>query len=190
MIAQVYGKDLQLYPRFALTRNLPYFCRFRADFFYRLAVAVLHIPPLRERQGDIGLLVDNFMGRDNPDNISTYKKISTSARNLLFCHPWPGNVRELSNNLRRASVWTSGDTIQADDIREALFHVTLKLMVHILNRSIADGFNIQEIMAEVARHYLQQGKDECGGNKSNAAKILGLLNYQTLTNWFKKYVIE
>jgi len=164
--------------------------RFRADLFYRLAVAVLLIPPLRERQGDIGLLVDHFLEEEETVGNSTHKKISTSARNLLLCHPWPGNVRELLNTLRRATVWTTGDTIQADDIREALFPVVLQPTEHVLNRSIADGFNIQEVISEVARHYLQRGMDECGGNKSKAAKILGLPNYQTLSNWLKKYDLE
>lgn len=164
--------------------------RFRADLFYRLAVAMLNIPPLRERQGDIGLLIDNFLGAADTEESSANKKISASARNLLLCHPWPGNVRELLNTLRRATVWTTDDTIQADDIREALFPVALQPSENILSRGIAEGFNIQEVMAEVARHYLQRGMDEGGGNKSKAARILGLPNYQTLTNWLKKYGLE
>ncbi|ABQ25230.1 sigma-54 interaction domain-containing protein [Geotalea uraniireducens] len=164
--------------------------RFRADLFYRLAVAVLFIPPLRERQGDIGLLIDHFLEQAVIENCETRKKISASARNLLLCHPWPGNVRELLNTLRRATVWTTGDTIQADDIREALFPVALQRAEHILGRSIAEGFNIQGVIAEIARHYLQRGMDEGGGNKSKAAKILGLPNYQTLSNWLKKYGLE
>ncbi len=163
---------------------------FRADLFYRLAVAVLNIPPLRERQGDMGLLIDYFLEQSATDGNEACKKISVSARNLLLCHPWPGNVRELLNTLRRAAVWTTGDTIQADDVREALFPVALQPSEHVLNRSIADGFNIQEVMAEVARHYLQRGMEEVSGNKSKAAKILGLPNYQTLTNWLKKYGLE
>jgi len=163
--------------------------RFRTDLFYRLAVAVLHIPPLRERQGDMGLLIDHFLEAENTDT-SNHKKISAGARNILLSHPWPGNVRELLNTLRRASVWTIDGTIQVDDIREALFPVTLQPAEHVLNRSIAAGFNIQEVMSEVARHYLQRGMAECGGNKSKAAKMLGLPNYQTLTNWLDKYFVK
>jgi len=164
--------------------------RFRADLFYRLAVAVLHIPPLRERQGDIGLLIDHFLAQAVIDSSETCKNISASARNLLLSHPWPGNVRELLNTLRRATVWTTGDTIQADDIREALFPVAMQPSECVLNRSMSEGFNIQDVIAEVARHYLQRGMDECGANKSKAAKLLGLPNYQTLTNWLKKYGLE
>lgn len=164
--------------------------RFRADLFYRLAVAVLQIPPLRERQGDIGLLIDHFLEKEEPAGSRQPRKISAGAKNLLLCHPWPGNVRELLNTLRRAEVWTTGDTLQADDIREALFPVALKPTEHVLNRSIVGGLNIQEVMADVARHYLQRAMDDCGGNKSKAAKLLGLPNYQTLTNWLKKYGLE
>lgn len=165
--------------------------RFRADLFYRLAVAVLHIPPLRERQGDISLLIDFFLEHDDsePDRKQN-KKVSSSARNLLLSHPWPGNVRELLNTLRRASVWTIGDTIQSDDVRDALFSLDFQPSEHVLNRSIAEGFNIQDVMGEVARHYLTRAMEDSGGNKSKAAKKLGLPNYQTLTNWLVKYGIE
>jgi transcriptional regulator with PAS, ATPase and Fis domain len=164
--------------------------RFRTDLFYRLAVAVLHIPPLRERQGDIGLLIDSFLVQLVSDGEEPSKNISASAKNLLLRHPWPGNVRELYNTLSRAIVWTTGDTIQADDIREALFPVVLQSSENVLNRSISEGFNIQDVIAEVAQHYLQRGMDECNSNKSKAAKLLGLPNYQTLTNWLKKYGLE
>jgi transcriptional regulator with PAS, ATPase and Fis domain len=165
--------------------------RFRADLFYRLAVAVLHIPPLRERQGDIGLLIDYFLQQSEDFvHAGKHKNISTSARNLLLSHAWPGNVRELLNTLRRAAVWSTKDTIQADDISEALFPVILNTSEHILNRRITDGFSIQDIMAEVARHYLLRAMEQCSNNKTHAAKILGLQNYQTLTNWLKKYELE
>ncbi|WP_367618914.1 sigma-54 interaction domain-containing protein [Pelotalea chapellei] len=165
--------------------------RFRADLFYRLAVAVLHIPPLRERQGDISLLIDYFLENDDSEpNKKVHKKISSTARNLLLSHPWPGNVRELLNTLRRASVWTAGDTIQADDVREALFSVDSVPKEYVLNRSISEGFNIQEVISEVARHYLARAMEETGENKSKAAKKLGLSNYQTLTNWLVKYGLE
>lgn len=165
--------------------------RFRADLFYRLAVAVLHIPPLRERPGDLSLLIDHILAHEEGESAkSKHKKISAGARNLLLSHPWPGNVRELLNTLRRASVWTSGETIKADDIRDALFPVDSQQSEHILNRPINEGFNIQDVISEVARHYLARGMEESGGNKSKAAKMLGLPNYQTLSNWLAKYGLE
>jgi transcriptional regulator with GAF, ATPase, and Fis domain len=160
--------------------------RFRADLFYRLAVAVLFIPPLRERQGDIGLLIEHVLHSD----VRLQKKIFSGAKNLLLAHPWPGNVRELINTLRRATVWAEGDTIQADDIREALFSVELQPEEHILHRGLTEDFKLPEVIADVARHYLARAMSEAGGNKSKAAQILGLPNYQTLSNWLKKYGLE
>lgn len=164
--------------------------RFRSDLFYRLAVAVLHIPPLRERQGDIGLLIDNFLEQESQEENKLCKKISASAKNLLLSHPWPGNVRELQNTIKRASVWTISDTIQVDDVREALFILDSQRSDHILDRALGEGFNIQDVIGEVARHYLGRAMKETAGSKTKAAEILGLPNYQTLSNWLKKYRFE
>jgi transcriptional regulator of acetoin/glycerol metabolism len=98
--------------------------RFREDLFYRLAVAVIQIPPLRQREGDAGLLLDRLLDQVNRESATepgyTHKKISVAARKLLIDHPWPGNVREMLNTLRRAAVWTAGETIDAEDARDAL----------------------------------------------------------------------
>ena len=80
--------------------------RFREDLFYRLAVADLKLPPLRDRTGDLGLLVDRLLAQVNEEHARQpgfeHKKISPDARNLLMVQPWPGNVRELLNTLHRA----------------------------------------------------------------------------------------
>ena len=144
------------------------------------------LPPLRERQGDIGLMIDHCLQTD----AAAHKKISVSAKNLLLAHPWPGNVRELINTLRRASVWAEGDTIQGTDVKESLFSVELQQGDHILNRELSNGVDLPEIMADVARHYLSRAMNEAGGNKTKAAQMLGLPNYQTLSNWLKRYGLE
>jgi DNA-binding NtrC family response regulator len=165
--------------------------RFRADLFYRLAVAVLHIPPLRERQGDIGLLIDHFLEQERlATDAGMSKRISPGARNIMLSHPWPGNVRELLNTLRRAEIWSMGESIEGEDVREALFSVDSGEREQVLNRSIGEGFNIQDVIGEVAHHYLFRAMTQSGGNKSKAAKLLGLPNYQTLTNWLTKYGLE
>jgi transcriptional regulator with GAF, ATPase, and Fis domain len=98
--------------------------RFREDLFYRLAVAVLKLPPLREREGDLSLLMDRLLaqvnqeGREDPGY--QQKNLSPGARNLLLTYSWPGNVRELLNTLRRAALWSEGATITREDAQEAL----------------------------------------------------------------------
>ncbi len=169
---------------------------FREDLFYRLAVAVLKLPSLRERTGDLSLLVDTFMNRINQESEGysgeKHKKISASARNLLLQHPWPGNIRELMNTLTRATIWSVGNIIDERDIREALLPVSARNTASesILNQSIEQGVDLPSIMQIVATHYLQRGMDKTDGNKTKTARLLGLSSYQTLTNWLKKYGLE
>jgi transcriptional regulator with PAS, ATPase and Fis domain len=169
---------------------------FREDLFYRLAVAVIRLPPLREREGDISLLIDRFMERINSENSEEAgfdkKKICASAKNLLLRHSWPGNVRELENTLTRAAVWSLGKEITGTDIREALISAPNDEATkrQILDRPLEQGINLIEIIKTVAIHYLKRGLQKAGGNKTEAARILGLPSYQTLTNWLKKYGLE
>ena len=169
---------------------------FRDDLFYRLAVAILKIPPLRERSGDIGLLIKHFFHQLNIDETpippKNPKALTSGATNLLINHQWPGNVRELLNTLMRASIWSSGATIKTDDIRQAI--ITLPRSARrndaVMNRPLDDGVDLPEILDDVATHYLKRSIEKAGGNKSKAARMLGLPNYQTFTNWLKKYNVD
>jgi transcriptional regulator with GAF, ATPase, and Fis domain len=167
---------------------------FREDLFHRIAVAILQVPPLRERDGDIGLLVDTLLEKVNLEAQGQpgfeHKGLSVSARNLLINHPWPGNIRELMNTLQRAAVWSPGPLIDRSDIEEALLNFLAKTGEGILNRPLANGLCLQDIVAEVSRHYLSRAMEESGGNKTIAARLLGLPSYQTLTNWLKRYGLE
>jgi transcriptional regulator with PAS, ATPase and Fis domain len=168
--------------------------RFREDLLHRLAVGVLMLPPLREREGDLTLLIEALLERINreADGRPGYveKKLSVGARNLLLRQPWPGNVRELQNILLRASIWASGAEISAADVAEALSFSVPRPAGGILGRPLAEGFSLPEVMAEVARHYLDRALAEARDNKTEAARLLGLGSYQTLTNWLNKYVTE
>ncbi len=165
--------------------------RFREDLFYRLAVATLRMPPLRERGGDIGLLLDGLLKgldeswKDEPGY--TKKKLSPGARNVLLRHGWPGNVRELVNTLQRAVIWSEGDLIEADDARDALLQVRTTVEQSVLDRPLGKGLDLQAVIAEVARHYLERAMNEADGNKTKAAELVGLPSYQTLTNWIERY---
>jgi transcriptional regulator with PAS, ATPase and Fis domain len=168
--------------------------RFREDLFYRLAVAVLKLPPLRERPGDLGLLIDHLIAQVNREAQSEpgfkEKKLSVGARNLLLSHPWPGNVRELGNTLRRAAIWSDGPSISSEDVREALLPLTTTARPDVLGRPLGGGFNLRDLLKDVARHYLERALDEAQGNKTKAAGLVGLPSYQTLTNWLKTYEVQ
>jgi transcriptional regulator with PAS, ATPase and Fis domain len=170
--------------------------RFREDLFHRVAVGVLTLPPLRDRPGDINLLIDHFLDQINADRDDTpgwiHKNLSAGARNLLNQHPWPGNIRELSNTLCRAAIWSPDQIVTTDQMRNALFPVKREVPGHdtILNRSLGGELDLPELIAEVARHYLSRAYQEADGNKSAACRLVGLPNYQTFTNWMKKYGIQ
>ena len=165
---------------------------FREDLFHRLAVAVLRLPPLRERRDDLPLLIDHLLalvnreGREQPGYLE--KRLSVGARKLLLAHPWPGNVRELQNTLTRAAIWTPEATLKAEDIRDVLLPATAEPGTGtVLGRPLGDGLNLPEILAAVARHYLQRALDEAQGNNTQAARLVGLPSYQTFINWTKRY---
>ena len=165
--------------------------RFREDLFYRLAVAVLRLPPLRERANDLALLIDRLLERVNREGERQpghlHKKLSAGARNLLLSHPWPGNVRELQNTLRRAVLWSSDETLIADDVREALLPVAADQGETVLNRPLGNRLDLRALLANVACHYLERALEQSGGNKTEAARLVGLPSYQTFTNWVKRY---
>ena len=165
--------------------------RFREDVFHRIAVGILNLPPLREREGDLSLLIDALLAQVNREGTSQpgfeHKKLSVSARKLLLSHTWPGNVRELYNALLRASIWTPGEEITASDVAEVLALTASHTDDPILGVALGEGFSLTDLMADVARHYLKRAMARSHGNKTEAAKLLGLGSYQTLTNWLCKY---
>jgi len=167
--------------------------RFREDLFYRLAVAVLKLPSLRERATDVGLLIDHFLARINEDSAGEpgYKarRLSPGARNLLFAHTWPGNVRELHNTLRRAAIWSAGEVIRTEDVRESLLEFGPR-EEGILDRPLGGGLSLPDLLAEVARHYLARAMEHAHQNKTEAARLVGLPSYQTLTNWLERYGVS
>ncbi|MBW2643020.1 MAG: sigma-54-dependent Fis family transcriptional regulator [Deltaproteobacteria bacterium] len=164
---------------------------FRSDLFYRIVVAVLKLPPLRERPGDISLLIDRLLDQINQESVDEPgykdKKISAAAKNLMLQHAWPGNVRELQNTLRRAAIWSVDPTIDIQDFREAMLPIINTDNDNLLNRSIKDGINLPELMEILAQHYLKKALAEANGNKRKATELVGLSSYQTFSNWLKKY---
>ncbi|MDI3289757.1 sigma 54-interacting transcriptional regulator [Polyangium sp. 15x6] len=167
--------------------------RFREDLYFRLAVLVLKVPPLRDREGDVGLLLQKLLDRLNVDMAAqsggVQKKLSVGAKNLLQRHPWPGNVRELEATLLRAYIWSKGPVIEEAEAREALVGVPGGQTQDVLERPLGDGFSLTDLLGDVARHYLARAMAEAKGNKTKAASLVGLANYQTLKNWLEKYEV-
>jgi transcriptional regulator with PAS, ATPase and Fis domain len=168
---------------------------FREDLFYRLAIATMRLPPLREREGDLSLLADSLLKQVNDDakNEPGYiaKRFSPAAKNLILRHTWPGNVRELLNTLRRVTLFSATERISKESMLESILPIAQDhiLADSILGRDLSKGVDLKGVVDVVTKHYLKGAMKEAGQNKTKAAKILGLNNYQTLDHMLKKYEI-
>lgn len=152
---------------------------FREDLYYRLKVMPLQAPPLRERGKDILLLADLFVKEFNTLLKKRIKGYSQEAQSLLLAYPWPGNVRELRNVTERAMILCQGDWILPAHLPAELQGLTpseeaLTLREGPLTLEELEKKHIQEVLASV------------GGNRSQAAKVLGI-SRSTLQEKIKKY---
>lgn len=162
--------------------------KFREDLFYRLNVFPVHIPPLRERPEDIGLITQFFLSRLAPELGKSSVKISEEALKLLESYSWPGNVRELENVLERAAILCSNDSIQAQDLeidlqRKPLASPSAPPKEQTLHAATA------EAAERIERTLILTTLDKTKGNKSKAARILGV-SYMTLLTKIKKYGLK
>jgi len=167
--------------------------RFREDLFYRIAIGVLHLPPLRHRSGDITHLAKALLEQINQEakheKEYIHKKFSANAINFISQQPWAGNVRELQATILRATLWQAGNVLNDDDIAQSLISSTRK-SENIMDRDLHQGFDINEVISELTKSYVVKAMELSHGNKSKAASLLGLKNYQTLNNWIEKYNIN
>ncbi|MBU3917301.1 sigma-54 dependent transcriptional regulator, partial [bacterium] len=161
--------------------------KFREDLFYRIAIGVISLPPLREREGDLKLLTDHLLknictslGRDKKD-----KNISIKGNNFIQSHAWPGNIRELQSCLTRAVIWSEGKEISESEIRESIL-TALEEKDSTLNQDINSSFEIGKLLAKVELHYFEKALKESHGKASKAANLLGIKNYQTFNNRLEK----
>lgn len=162
--------------------------RFREDLYHRLAVIVFQIPPLRERSGDLGFLIDHILDDANCNFSSepgfTAKSLSVAARRLLLSQRWPGNYRELTNVIMRAMFWCTGDTIDVQNVRDSM--LPSGDAEQILGRVLDETFDLEEVLNEVRQHYFSRAWEQTGGVKTRAAELLGFNNYQTMDNYRNK----
>jgi DNA-binding NtrC family response regulator len=137
--------------------------RFREDLFYRLQVMPITLPPLRERKGDIPLLVSYFVDRYNREFKKRIRGLSSDALSLVDQYAWPGNIRELRNALERAMLLTTKDLIEPEDLTA----LTRKAAAPQFQLP-PDGVSLEE----VERQLLMQALERSGGNQTQAAELL------------------
>jgi len=152
----------------------------REDLFFRLAVIVIELPPLRERKGDIPLLIDHFINRFNNKYSKKVKGLSEGAFSSLYNYHFPGNIRELENLIEGilAVIPAGKNTITEKELKEHLLWQQPKGSEH-------------QILAldRLEKFALEQALRECKGNKSKAADVLGI-SRDTLYRKLKQYGVE
>lgn len=141
--------------------------KFREDFYFRLAVVEIFVPPLRERKEDIELLALSFVKTFSEENNKKIDSISLSARKALYSYPWPGNIRELKNAMEAASVMAKGRTIEYEDLPQ---YVRGGLDKPKSSLTMA----LPITMEEAEKKIIFETINYCGGNKSKASEVLGI----------------
>ena len=149
--------------------------RFREDLYYRLSTIPIVIPPLRERPEDIRLLAEHFLGLYGAEFNRGFKGFSPEASARLKKYEWPGNVRELRNVIERATLLGAGDVLRSEDIilGRSAFRSLSGSGKHIV-RLPEQGCNL----AEVEKDLVIQALERTQGNRTHAAKLLGLTRDQ------------
>jgi two-component system response regulator PilR (NtrC family) len=142
--------------------------RFRQDLYYRVNVIELRVPPLRERPEDIPELAEHILGRLAAQAKVGIPALSAGAMAALGRHPFPGNVRELENMLERAMTLCSGDTIEEDDLGMGTAEA-----IGVTPSRGADG-PLDSLLDQVEKDSLIMALEQTGGNKTAAAKLLGI----------------
>jgi len=154
---------------------------FRRDLYYRLKVVTIQVPPLRERQSDIPVLVETFLDELSRVNAVPRKGITPEALEALQAYSWPGNVRELKNLLESMLVSVPGNLIRLQDLPASV------------QGSSADAEHAEPVpgmtLAEMERELIRRTLDHTGGNRTHSAALLGI-GVRTLQRKIHGYGIE
>ncbi|WP_043347395.1 helix-turn-helix domain-containing protein, partial [Methylobacterium sp. B1] len=163
---------------------------FREDLLYRLNVVALRLPPLRERPADIIELATHFARKYAAVNGMPVRPLSPEARTLVLKNPWRGNVRELENTLHRAVLLASGDTIGPEAILSPDGETFAAEGPAARAAQVAEAATrglVGRTVAQVECDLILDTLDHCLGNRTHAARILGI-SIRTLRNKLNEYV--
>jgi DNA-binding NtrC family response regulator len=140
---------------------------FRADLYYRLAVIPMEIPALRDRPGDIPLLIhyicEQLTSRGYPDNLDCDQK----AMRLMMDYPWPGNVRELANAVEHGMILAENGKVTPNSLPYAIRH-------HHSTPEAGSSISSKHANLDPHRREILEALDQSGGNRAEAARMLGI----------------
>jgi len=140
--------------------------RLREDLYYRMDVVRVHLPPLRERPLDIDLLAEHFLAQAVARHGLPHRRIAPDVLEVLRRYDWPGNLREMSHAIESAAVLAAEEEIRVGDLPAGLSMASPSM----IRSAAAAGLPLQD----VERAYIQEVLQRTGGNKSEAARILGI----------------
>ncbi len=176
--------------------------KFREDLYYRLKVVSISLPPLREREGDIALLCDFFIRRHAKKMGIANPGVAGEALAMLGAYPWPGNVRELSNAVQKALIFSRGGPVSAEDIARVsgitptgkpekpdVPEVAIREWLRRFLASEETGNAFETAVDQFSAMAITEALNLTGGNRSRAAKLLGL-SRPTLISKIDKYRIR
>lgn len=157
--------------------------RFREDLYYRLNVVSIPMPPLRDRREDIPLLARHFLERFAEANNKDIQGLTPQAMDTLLRHDWPGNVRELMNAMERAVIFSRSRILDAEDLS------AISGPGREMGKTEEEGASENPSLEALERTAILKTLEETGGNKSEAARRLGITR-KTLHKKLQKYRTE
>jgi transcriptional regulator with PAS, ATPase and Fis domain len=142
--------------------------QFREDLYYRIAVVMLEVPPLRARRGDVGLLVEHFVRKFAAAHHKRVPRLTPAALELLVGAEWPGNVRQLENCIEQAVVLSERDVIDVDVL--PIGEATGKRAPETQKPGLPAGLTLRDL----EQQYILQTLGGVSGNRTQAARLLGI----------------
>ena len=148
--------------------------KFREDLFYRIGVCQLHLPPLRERTGDIPILLEHFLVRYRRERGTRITGLTAGAMRVVEAYPWPGNVREFQNMVEWVTITCKGEQVDVNDL-PAYLRTGPPSVSSALSQQSAEHPSLLSYglsVEEVEKAMLQEALEKAKGNVSEAARLL------------------
>jgi two-component system response regulator HydG len=162
--------------------------KFREDLYYRLNTITISLPPLRDRRGDIPLLLDHFVKELGGKYHKEVRGFGRAARQALLSYDWPGNIRQLRNTVERMLVLDTDGLLDADDLPEEIAALVRPEEADPPTHDGGGGADtlIGRPLEEVEKYYIQRALEVTGGKREEAANLLGI-GERTLYRKIKEY---
>lgn len=163
--------------------------RLRESLYYRLNVVPIKLPPLRERIGDVPLLIEHFLKKYREEEGGIQMSITPEAIKSLDDYPWPGNVRELENVIQQLMAISREEVISLQDLPEYIRTGSLRTEQLKKRPGLDEGVDLESILDDIEKSYLMEAMEKSAGIKKKAAELLNL-SFRSLRYRLKKHQLS